>query len=56
MTQRHRFNRYEDMRQAPADPCLVPVPAPVPAPAVAPTAPAGGMALAAGTLEGTTPR
>ncbi|MGX1670066.1 hypothetical protein [Streptomyces sp. NPDC055400] len=52
MTQRYRSNRYEDVRRAPADPCL----APVPVPAVAPTAPAGGTALAAGPLEGTTPR
>ncbi|WP_406105513.1 hypothetical protein OG698_24840 [Streptomyces sp. NBC_01003] len=49
MTQRCRFDRYEDMRQAPAGPC----PVAVPVPAVAPTAPAGGMALAAGRLEGT---
>ncbi|WP_329572384.1 hypothetical protein [Streptomyces sp. NBC_01361] len=52
MTQRYRFNRYEDMRRAPTDPCLVAAPVP----AVAPAAPAGGMALAAGLLEGTTPR
>ncbi|MET7514500.1 hypothetical protein ABZS88_13630 [Streptomyces sp. NPDC005480] len=52
MTHRYRFNRYEDMCRTPAEPCL----AAVPVPAVVPTAPAGGTALAAGTLEGTTPR